>query len=347
MEAFPIYFLDAFRAAFPNIALLVGETIDPTEAWGYVSQMLGKQPESSSTQALEGSVGQLLPHLDTASLRAAPAQERVAEMQKLMRQMNADTGADKMVTTPGDAASGTEAISTLDSAAWARILQQPTVRALLACLEIHGHYSLRYVSSGSAFCVPALHLQTTLWGPIRTPYPHSVSASVFWAQLRIPYPHFVSVSVFWGQLRIPYPVRIPYPYFGASFVFRIPYPYSVFTVWDRFRIPYSVSVFCIYGLGQVPYSVFRIHIPYLRFGTGSVFRIPCPYSVFTVWDRFRTPYSVSVFRIYGLGQVPYSVFRVRIPYLRFGTGSVLCIPYPYSVFSLTQSAPPHNANILP
>ena len=42
VEAFPMYFLDAFRAAFPSIALLVGETIDPTEAWGYVSQMLGK-----------------------------------------------------------------------------------------------------------------------------------------------------------------------------------------------------------------------------------------------------------------------------------------------------------------
>ena len=78
-----MYFLDAFRAAFPSIALLVGNTVDPTEACGYVSQMLGKQPESSSTQALEGSVSQLLPHLDTASLRAAPAQERVAEMQKL------------------------------------------------------------------------------------------------------------------------------------------------------------------------------------------------------------------------------------------------------------------------
>jgi hypothetical protein len=56
-------------------------------------------------------------------------------MQKLVRQMNADTGADKLMTTPGDAASGTEAISTLDSAAWARILQQAAVKALLACLE--------------------------------------------------------------------------------------------------------------------------------------------------------------------------------------------------------------------
>ena len=134
-EAFPMYFLDAFRAAFPNIALLVGETIDPTEAWGYVSQMLGKQPESSSTQALEGSIGQLLPHLDTATLRAAPAQERVAEMQKLVRQMHADSGSDKLVTSSGDAASDTEAIATLDSAAWARILQQPQVKALLARLE--------------------------------------------------------------------------------------------------------------------------------------------------------------------------------------------------------------------
>ena len=134
-EAFPMYFLDAFRAAFPNIALLVGETIDPTEAWGYVSHMLGKQPESSSTQALEGSVGQLLPHLDTATLRAAPAQERVAEMQMLVRQMHADGGSDKLVTSSGDAAAGTEAISTLDSAAWARILQQPQVKALLARLE--------------------------------------------------------------------------------------------------------------------------------------------------------------------------------------------------------------------
>ena len=97
--------------------------------------MLGKPPESASTQALEGSVGQLLPHLDTASLRAAPAHERVAEMQKLVRQMNADTGAEKMVAIAGDASTGTEAISTLDSAAWARILQQPAVRALLACLE--------------------------------------------------------------------------------------------------------------------------------------------------------------------------------------------------------------------
>ena len=135
MEAFPMYFLDAFRAAFPNIALLVGETIDPTEAWGYVSQMLGKQPESSSTQALEGSVGQLLPHLDTASLRAAPAQERVAEMQRLVRQMHADTGSEKILTSTGDQAAGTEAIATLDSAAWARILQQPQVKALLARLK--------------------------------------------------------------------------------------------------------------------------------------------------------------------------------------------------------------------
>jgi hypothetical protein len=130
-----MYFLDAFRAAFPNIALLVGGTIDPTEAWGYVGQMLGKPPEASSTQALEGSVGQMLPHLDTASLRAAPAQERVAEMQKLLRQMNSEAGADKMSTTPSDVTIGTEAISTLDLAAWARILQQPAVRALLAVLE--------------------------------------------------------------------------------------------------------------------------------------------------------------------------------------------------------------------
>ena len=128
VEAFPMYFLDAFRAAFPNIALLVGETIDPTEAWGYVSQMLGKKPESSSTQALEGSVCQLLPHLDTASLRAAPAQERVSEMLKLVRQMHADTGSDKALISSGDAATGSEAISTLDSAAWARILQQLSVR---------------------------------------------------------------------------------------------------------------------------------------------------------------------------------------------------------------------------
>ena len=97
--------------------------------------MLGKQPESSSTQALEGSVGQLLPHLDTASLRAAPAQERVAEMQRLIRQMHADTGSEKMVTSTGDQAAGAEAIATLDSAAWARILQQPQVKALLARLE--------------------------------------------------------------------------------------------------------------------------------------------------------------------------------------------------------------------
>ena len=135
VEAFPMYFLDAFRAAFPNIASLVGNTIDPTEAWGYVSQMLRKPPESSSTQALEGSVGQLLPHLDTASLRAAPAHERVAKMQKLVRQLNADTGSEKMVAMAGETTTGTEAISTLDSAAWARILQQPAVKAMLARLE--------------------------------------------------------------------------------------------------------------------------------------------------------------------------------------------------------------------
>lgn len=56
-------------------------------------------------------------------------------MQKLVRQMHADSGSDKLVTSSGDAASGTEAIATLDSAAWARILQQPQVKALLARLE--------------------------------------------------------------------------------------------------------------------------------------------------------------------------------------------------------------------
>ena len=135
VEAFPMYFLDAFRAAFPNFAALVGITIDPTEAWGYVSQMLGKPPDSPATQALEASVGQLLPHLDTASLRAAPAYERVAEMHKLVRQLNADNGAEKTVAMTGEAAAGSEAISTLDSAAWARILQQSAVRAMLARLE--------------------------------------------------------------------------------------------------------------------------------------------------------------------------------------------------------------------
>jgi hypothetical protein len=56
-------------------------------------------------------------------------------MQKLVRQMNSDAGSGKMGVTPGDASIGAEAISTLDSAAWARILQQPAVKALLAVLE--------------------------------------------------------------------------------------------------------------------------------------------------------------------------------------------------------------------
>ena len=56
-------------------------------------------------------------------------------MQKLVRQMHADGGSDKLVASSGDAAAGSEAIATLDSAAWARILQQPQVKALLARLE--------------------------------------------------------------------------------------------------------------------------------------------------------------------------------------------------------------------
>ena len=56
-------------------------------------------------------------------------------MQKLLRQLNADNGSEKMVAMTADPTSRTEAISTLDSAAWARILQQGAVRAMLTRLE--------------------------------------------------------------------------------------------------------------------------------------------------------------------------------------------------------------------
>ena len=50
------YFLDAFRVAFPSLALLLGDTTDATQASGLVSRILGKDPDAASTHALDGHV---------------------------------------------------------------------------------------------------------------------------------------------------------------------------------------------------------------------------------------------------------------------------------------------------
>ena len=57
IEAFPWYFRGAYRSAFPNLALLVGQTLDPSEAWGLVCQMVGKTPETAAVQALDANGG--------------------------------------------------------------------------------------------------------------------------------------------------------------------------------------------------------------------------------------------------------------------------------------------------
>ena len=76
-------------------------------------------------QALDANVGQLLPHLNTATLRTANASVRVAEMETLVRTMLADDSTPKTPAPTGDeSTAGAEAIATLDSQAWARVLSQ-------------------------------------------------------------------------------------------------------------------------------------------------------------------------------------------------------------------------------
>ena len=135
-----MYFQDAFRTAFPNLSLLMGTAVESSEALGLVSRMLGKPAESAAGKALDANVGQLLPHLNTATLRTADANVRVAEMETLVRAMLqgmlADDSTPKATAPAGDeSTAGAEAIATLDSQAWARVLTQPQVQAMIIKLE--------------------------------------------------------------------------------------------------------------------------------------------------------------------------------------------------------------------
>ena len=135
-ESFPLYFQDAFRTAFPSLSLLMGTAVEPSEALGLVSRMLGKSAESAAVQALDAHVGQLLPHLNTATLRTADANVRVTEMETLIRAMLADDSTPKTTAPAGDeSAAGAKPIAAIDSQAWARVLTQPMVLAMLTKLE--------------------------------------------------------------------------------------------------------------------------------------------------------------------------------------------------------------------
>ena len=114
----------------------MGTAVEASEALGLVNRMLGKPADSAAVQALDSNVGQLLPHLNTATLRTADDNVRVAEMEILVRTMLGDDSAPKAPAPTGDEATGgSEAMATLDSQSWARILTQPLVQAMVNRLE--------------------------------------------------------------------------------------------------------------------------------------------------------------------------------------------------------------------
>ena len=137
IEAFPWYFRGAYRSAFPNLALLMGQTLDPSEAWGLVCQMVEMTPETAAVQALDANVGQMLPYLNTATLRNARAGTRVSEMQNLLRSMLTHNSARKISSTAArEDGAGRHDSPSLSMQEWAKVLSQPLVQVLISKLEL-------------------------------------------------------------------------------------------------------------------------------------------------------------------------------------------------------------------
>ena len=84
-QALPSYFELAWRRAYPGLRGLMGPSCSSTDALQLAGRLLAAPPSESGLDSLAARVHLLLPHLDTAVLRAAPAADRVTKMEGLLK----------------------------------------------------------------------------------------------------------------------------------------------------------------------------------------------------------------------------------------------------------------------
>ena len=120
-EAFQVYFVAGWRLGYASVGKLMGDKCDGSRAWVLVGHLLGDSASPASVSRLNGRVGELLPMLETAELRDASAEVRVAKMSRLLVTGKAgDKGDDDKSGKRED---------------WAHALARPPVVALMSALE--------------------------------------------------------------------------------------------------------------------------------------------------------------------------------------------------------------------
>ena len=92
MEAYPAFFEEGWRSAYPSLALLFGAACDGAEALRLTGRLLAVAPSPDPTASLNAQVRPLLPHLDTALLRNASAADRTTRGSRGRRGGGADGG---------------------------------------------------------------------------------------------------------------------------------------------------------------------------------------------------------------------------------------------------------------
>ena len=131
VEAFPSFFEEGWRSAYRALALLFVATCDGAEALRLVGRLLAAAPSPDPTSSLDARVRLLLPHLDTAVLRGAPASDRTTAMEALLKSGSAPS----VGSSHGDGTSASGPQDDKDPVMWGRVFAQAQSRALFLLLD--------------------------------------------------------------------------------------------------------------------------------------------------------------------------------------------------------------------
>ena len=131
VDAFPSFFEEGWRSAYRSLSLLFGPTCDGAEALRLVGRLLSAAPSPDPTASLDARVRLLLPHLDTAVLREAPARDRTTAMEALLKTGSTPTSA----ASQGDGSSSSGPADDKDPVMWGRVFAQAQSKALFLLLD--------------------------------------------------------------------------------------------------------------------------------------------------------------------------------------------------------------------
>ena len=132
-DAYPSFFEWGWRSAYDSLSDLFGPICDGPEALRLCGRLLSAAPSADPISSLNSRVRLLLPHLDTAVLRAASAEKRANAMDALLRSSISSGGGSSAQNLSASATgSGSDE---KDTVMWGRIFSQPQTKALFLLLD--------------------------------------------------------------------------------------------------------------------------------------------------------------------------------------------------------------------